>query len=228
MPATASTRKMAYMDQNLVNYIRPGVKVKIVSAAIAKDGTITARVNITDPKGCAARSRRHHTPGRFPLSLIAAYIPAGQKQYVSYTTTTLKASQPGNTNPAQIQAANDSGGTFDQERRRRLHLHLQNQGAHHVRPHSHPRHRHLRPSQPDRVHDLGRMGASLANDVFNFVPDGSKVTSPAPSYPPRSATLPRSAGRPWRLAPHGGTLHPLPHAADDQSRHRSTPRTCRC
>ena len=104
--------KAAYMEQNLVNFIRPGVKVKIVSAAIAKDGTITARVNITDPKGVPLDRDGITTPGPVSMSLIAAYIPAGQKQYVSYTTTTLKASQPGNTNAPQIQAANDSGGTW--------------------------------------------------------------------------------------------------------------------
>ena len=104
--------KAAYLDQHLVNFIRPGVKVKIVSAAIAKDGTITARVNITDPKGLPLDRDGITTPGPVSMSLIAAYIPAGQKQYFSYTTTTLKASQPGNTNAPQIQAANDSGGTW--------------------------------------------------------------------------------------------------------------------
>ena len=116
--------KAAYLDQNLVNFIRPGVKVKIVSAAIAKDGTITARVNITDPKGLPLDRDGITTPGPVSMSLIAAYIPAGQKQYFSYTTTTLKASQPGNTNAAQIQAANDSGGTWTKNADRRLHLHV--------------------------------------------------------------------------------------------------------
>ena len=46
------------------------------------------------------------------MSLIATYIPAGQKQYFSYTTTVAKPTIPGNTNPSQTQAANDSGGTL--------------------------------------------------------------------------------------------------------------------
>jgi hypothetical protein len=75
--------KAAYMEQNLVNFIRPGVKVKIVSAAIAKDGTITARVNITDPKGLPLDRDGITTPGPVSMSLIAAYIPAGQKQFVA-------------------------------------------------------------------------------------------------------------------------------------------------
>ena len=65
--------KAAYMEQNLVNFIRPGVKVKIVSAAIAKDGTITARVNITDPKSLPLDRDGITTPGPVSMSLIAAY-----------------------------------------------------------------------------------------------------------------------------------------------------------
>ena len=45
------------------------------------------------------------------MSFIAAYIPAGQSQYVSYTTSVAKATLNLN-NPSQTQAANDSGGTF--------------------------------------------------------------------------------------------------------------------
>ena len=44
------------------------------------------------------------------MSFIAAYMPAGQTQYVSYTTNVAKAAL--NNNPTQTQAANDSGGTF--------------------------------------------------------------------------------------------------------------------
>ena len=111
-PGYTKHEKAAYIDQNLVNFIRPGVIVKIVSAGIAKDGTITARVTITDPKGMALDKDGVSTPGPVSMSLIAAYIPAGQTQYVSYTTTVAKPTIPGNTNPSQIQAANDSGGTW--------------------------------------------------------------------------------------------------------------------
>src|ERR1019366_5798307 len=91
-PGYTKHEKAAYIDQNLINFIRPGVIVKIVSAGIAKDGI--------------------STPGPVSMSLIAAYIPAGQTQYVSYTTTVAKPTIPGNTNPSQTQAANDSGGTW--------------------------------------------------------------------------------------------------------------------
>ncbi len=97
-------------QQTTIPFVRPGIIVKIVSAGIASDGTISARATITDPAGLPLDMAGVSTPGAVSMSFIAAYIPAGQSQYVSYTTTTLKATL--NNNPAQIQAANDSGGTF--------------------------------------------------------------------------------------------------------------------
>ena len=166
--------KAAYMEQNLVNFIRPGVKVKVVSAAIAKDGTITARVNITDPKGLPLDRDGITTPGPVSMSLIAAYIPAGQKQYVSYTTTTLKASQPGNTNAPQIQAANDSGGTWTKNAEGDYTYTFKTKAP--------------TTFDPKVTHAIGISAnrnlsefmtqeewARVANDVYNFVPDGSPV-----------------------------------------------------
>jgi len=89
---------------------KTGVGVKIQSAAIAKDGTITVRATIVDSDGIALDRLGVATPGPVSMSFIAAYIPAGQTQYVSYTTTVAKPTL--NNNPSQTQAANDSGGTF--------------------------------------------------------------------------------------------------------------------
>ena len=89
---------------------KTGVVVKIVSASIAKDGTITARATIVDGNGNPLDRLGVATPGTVSMSFIAAYIPAGQTQYVSYTTTVANATL--NSNPPQTQAANDSGGTF--------------------------------------------------------------------------------------------------------------------
>jgi OmcA/MtrC family decaheme c-type cytochrome len=100
----------SHLATNEVNFVRPGIQVKIVSASIAADGTITARVNIADPKGLPLDRDGITTPGAVSMSLIAAYVPAGKTQYVSYTTTTAKATI--NNNPSQVQAANDSGGTW--------------------------------------------------------------------------------------------------------------------
>ena len=108
----AANRKprMAELSQAQINYIRPGVVVKVVSAGVATDGTITARVKVTDPKGVPLDMNGVTTPGAITLRFIAAYIPAGQKEYTAYTTTLLKATL--NSNPSQTQAATDSGGIF--------------------------------------------------------------------------------------------------------------------
>ena len=89
---------------------KTGVVAKIQSAAIAKDGTITARATIVDSDGFPLDRLGATTKGPVSLSFIAAYIPAGQTQYVAYTTSVAAATL--NSNPSQTQAANDSGGTF--------------------------------------------------------------------------------------------------------------------
>ena len=89
---------------------KTGVVVKVQSAAIAKDGTITVRATIVDSDGHPLDRLGVATNGPVSMSFIAAYIPAGQTQYVSYTTIVAKATL--NTNPSQTQAANDSGGAF--------------------------------------------------------------------------------------------------------------------
>lgn len=90
-----------------------GVQVKIQSASVAGDGTITARVTLKDGSGVQPLDRLGaFSAGPVSLSFIAAYIPAGQTQYTTYTTTTLAATI--NNNPSQIQAAADSGGVYVQ------------------------------------------------------------------------------------------------------------------
>src|ERR1022692_2346907 len=91
---------------------KTGIVVKIQSAAIAKDGTITVRATLVDADGLPLDRLGVASKGPVSMSFIAAYTPAGQSQYVSYTTSVAKPSIPGNTNPSQTQAANDSGGTF--------------------------------------------------------------------------------------------------------------------
>jgi len=90
---------------------KTGVTVKIQSAAIAKDGTITARATIVDSNGIPLDRLGVATIGPVSMSFIAAYIPAGKSQYVAYTTSV---SNPtlNLTMAPQTQAANDSGGTF--------------------------------------------------------------------------------------------------------------------
>src|ERR1022692_366146 len=106
------TAVVAQLNGSTTSLGKTGIVVKIQSAAIAKDGTITARATIVDADGFPLDRLGVTTKGPVSLSFIAAYIPAGQTQYLSYTTSVAAATLPGNTNPSQTQAANDSGGTF--------------------------------------------------------------------------------------------------------------------
>ena len=107
---TFSKRDKAYFaDANVINFVRPGLVFKVSSASIAKDGTITARILVTDPQGLPLDRLGINTPGTISMSLIAATIPNGKKQYTSYTTRTVTSQDGKNT---ATQAAADSGGTF--------------------------------------------------------------------------------------------------------------------
>jgi OmcA/MtrC family decaheme c-type cytochrome len=101
--------KAYYLNQNQVEFIRPGLAIKIVSAQIASDGTIQATFTISDPKGMALDMAGVDTPGPVSVSFLAAYIPAGQKQYVAYNTQVAKATLNSNT---ATQATTDKGGVF--------------------------------------------------------------------------------------------------------------------
>jgi len=94
----------------LFDSFNTGAVLKIKSAAIAKDGTITATFTLTDSAGAGLDVNGVLTPGVESLAFVAAYIPNGQTQYVAYTTAVDKATI--NTNPSQTQASTDKGGTF--------------------------------------------------------------------------------------------------------------------
>ncbi len=161
-----------HLDASQINFIRPGIKAKITFAGIASDGTITARVTITDPKDLPLDKDGATTPGAVSMSFVAAYIPAGKTQYVAYTTRTLKATI--NSNPPQIQAGTDSGGTFSKNADGDYTYTFKTKA----------------PANFDRTatHAIGLSAqrdlsewmtydewSETANDVYTFVPNGSEV-----------------------------------------------------
>ncbi|MBI4874693.1 MAG: OmcA/MtrC family decaheme c-type cytochrome [Acidobacteria bacterium] len=126
-------------------------------------------MKITDPKGLPLDRAGIETPGAVSGSLILAYIPKGQTQYTAYTTRS--ATSP-ITNRTAIQAGADSGGVWTQ-----------------VAPGEYTyRFGTKLPANYDRTatHSIGvygnrnltefEMGTYLSDAVYNFVPDGSKVT----------------------------------------------------
>jgi OmcA/MtrC family decaheme c-type cytochrome len=100
-----------YAAQSTINFVRPGLAMKIVSANIATDGTISVDYKITDPKGLPLDASGITTPGAVSVSFIAAYIPKSQTQFVAYTTRSQTSPITKNT---AIQAGADSGGTTKQ------------------------------------------------------------------------------------------------------------------
>ncbi|HZU25962.1 MAG TPA: OmcA/MtrC family decaheme c-type cytochrome [Bryobacteraceae bacterium] len=87
--------KAFYADQGLVDFVRPGLKITINSAAIAADGTISVIYTLTDPQGAPLDIAGVTTPGKITLAYVAAYIPRGQEQYVAYTTAQAKGDKLG-------------------------------------------------------------------------------------------------------------------------------------
>jgi len=161
--------KAYYADANLVNFVRPGLVVRVLSAEIATDGTIRARIKLTDPQGLPLDRLGVTTPGPVAVSLIAGHIPKGQTQYVSYTT---RVQTSPITRVAATQAGSDAGGSWAAVAEGEY-TYTFNTRA---------------PSTIDRTttHSIGiystrnltefDLGSYRDDDVFNFVPDGSRVT----------------------------------------------------
>src|ERR1035437_6549959 len=171
------TAVVAQLNGSTTSIGKTGVVVKIQSAAIAKDGTITVRATIVDADGIPLDRLGVATKGPVSMRFIAAYIPAGQLQYVSYTTSVSKPSiLPADSGlPSQTQAANDSGGTF---------------ATNAIGDYTYT----FKTKAPvtfdatvtnaigvSAQRDLSEFGtfdewSETSNDVFNFVPNGSPVT----------------------------------------------------
>jgi OmcA/MtrC family decaheme c-type cytochrome len=78
--------KAFYADDQTVEFVAPGLTIAINSAAIAANGTITVTYTLTDPNGLPLDSAGITTPGTISLSYVAAVLPAGQEDYMTYTT----------------------------------------------------------------------------------------------------------------------------------------------
>src|SRR5262249_21719842 len=148
-------------------FVRPGLLVKITSAQIAPDGTISTVFSLTDPEGLPLDRTGVTTPGAVSLNFIAAYIPRGQQQYVDYVTR----SATGMLSATVTQAAAESNGVFTtvgDGYRYTFSIHA--------------------PSRFDQAttHTIGiyasrdltefDLGTNYASATFNFLPNGSPVT----------------------------------------------------
>lgn len=161
--------KAHYADANTVNFVRPGLVIKVLSAEIAADGTVRARYRLTDPRGLGLDRLGVYTPGTVAVSFILATIPAGQTQYTAYTVRTQTSTINGR---SAIQAGADTNGT-----------HVQTAEGEYTYTFG-----TKAPSSIDRAatHSIGAygnrnlsefaLGTNYDDDVFTFVPNGSRVT----------------------------------------------------
>jgi hypothetical protein len=167
-PAFTEQDKAYYADANLVAFVRPGLAFKITAVTVASDGTVKARFTITDPKGLPLDRDGVYTPGAVSTSFILARIPAGQKQYVAYTTRTQTSPITG---VSAVQAGTDSGGTYEKNDigdytytfRTKLPAGYDATATHTVGLYGNR-----------NLTEFG-LGTNLAATTYNFVPTGSAV-----------------------------------------------------
>ena len=161
--------KAFYADARTISFVRPGLDLKIASAEVAADGTIRATVRIADPKGVPLDREGIVSPGSVAMSFIAAYIPQGQTQYVSYTTRTQVSNITSN---SAIQAAADTGGIFTKTAdgeyvytfRTKAPAGFDANATHTIGVYS------------SRVLTEFELGTNFASATYNFVPGGGKVS----------------------------------------------------
>src|SRR2546423_1074255 len=102
----------AYLSDDTIAYVRPGLKIKVNSVTIGTDRKVTVDLNLTDSLDQPLDRLGKVTPGPISLSFILAYYDPAVRQYTSYTTRTQTspATSP-KPNVTATQAGTDSGGT---------------------------------------------------------------------------------------------------------------------
>ncbi|MBM3785336.1 MAG: OmcA/MtrC family decaheme c-type cytochrome [Acidobacteria bacterium] len=162
------SQKAFYADERTINFVRPGLTARITAAVIAADGTISADVRLTDPRGLPLDREGITTPGSVALSFVATVLPANAGHYTSYTTRIRTAAGTGR---QAVQAAADAGGRFTKLDEGLYRYTFQTKA----------------PANADRTatHSIGvygnrnlaefDLGIHYSSNVFNFVPAGGAV-----------------------------------------------------
>ena len=160
--------KAFFLAPEIVNFVRPGLVVKIVSASIAPDGAIKAEVKITDPQGLPLDRTGMNTPGAVSISFVPAVLPNNRDEYLSYATRKETDPKTGNTT---IEAAADSGGTWSQVGDGDYVYAFGTKA-----PGFDPTATHTVGLYASRDLTAFNAGTQYANDVYTWVPNGSPVT----------------------------------------------------
>jgi OmcA/MtrC family decaheme c-type cytochrome len=168
-PEFTQEEKAYYADANMVAFVRPGLAFTITGVEVAADGTVKARYAVKDPRGLPLDREGIYTPGTVSSSWILGRIPKGKTQYETYTTRVQTSPITG---VAATQAGADSGGTYEKVAdgeyiytfRTKLPANYDKTVTHTVGMYG---------SRNLTEFDLG---VNLDDAVYNWVPDGSKVT----------------------------------------------------
>jgi OmcA/MtrC family decaheme c-type cytochrome len=106
--------KAFYLEPKELAFIRPGLQFEIQQASVAADGTVQYRFTLTDAAGQPLDRLGIVTPGAISVRSVAAVIPRnqpnGQTLYTAYTT---RAQTSSITNMTEVQASFDAGGVFE-------------------------------------------------------------------------------------------------------------------
>ena len=161
--------KAFYADPALVEYVSPGLNIKINSASIASSGAITVNYTLTDPNGQPLDAAGQTTPGAISVTYFAAYIPQGQTQYVSYTTASATGAALGT---ITVPTFEEGGGTLTSAGPGQYQYTLKSQAP--------------AGFDPTVTTTVGiaasrsltafNLGTNYAGATFNFVPNGAPVT----------------------------------------------------
>ena len=159
-----------YLPQNQIDFVRPGILFKITKVQIAKDGTISANFQITDPQGLPLDLNGVTTPGpvKVGMTLATIYNDHVSEEYTNHILRTVTDPKTGNT--AQ-QAALDSGGTFQQ-----IGGGLYTYTFKTKVPNFDPTATHSVGGQAERDLTEFNLGVQGIDDVYTWVPNGSPVT----------------------------------------------------
>ncbi|MBI3684304.1 MAG: OmcA/MtrC family decaheme c-type cytochrome [Acidobacteria bacterium] len=104
------TDKAYYLDERTVNFVRPGLVIRITKTEITADNTLRVTFKLADPRGLPLDREGIVTPGIVNTSFVVAYIPQNQSQYTSYTTRVQTSPITGK---SAVQAGSDTGGRYD-------------------------------------------------------------------------------------------------------------------
>jgi len=90
-------RQASFGQSNIIDFVRPGLVLKVLSASIGADGTMAAHVSLTDPEGLQLDPAGVATPGPVTVACTVAVLPNGSNDFVSYTGNPATSSVSGKT-----------------------------------------------------------------------------------------------------------------------------------